>query len=304
MLLMILGALIVGVTLGLMGSGGSILTVPVLTYVLGHDGKVAIPESLAIVGSIALLGMIPYARSRLVDWRSVVLFGIPGMVGTYAGAWMSRYVSAAVQLSLFAVVMLTAAVSMIRKPRVEALRPEPHGAPSGQSHWRIALQGLVVGMLTGLVGVGGGFLIVPALAVLAKLPMRMAIGTSLVLIAMNSYCGFFKYLQLLRQSDMSIDWWTIAAFVSIGAVGSITGHQIGSRINQRNLRRVFAVFVFVMGLLVLARELPRVCEQLSESERKQSPSMSPFEFAILTGPEGKTGCSLGRKTPATRQKCH
>lgn len=110
----IIGALIIGLLLGLMGSGGSILTVPVLVYLLGHDAKVAIAESLAIVGGIAIVTMFPYAHSRSVCWRNVVFFGVPGMAGTYLGAWLSHYLAGAVQLTLFAVMMLLAAVLMFR----------------------------------------------------------------------------------------------------------------------------------------------------------------------------------------------
>ncbi len=113
--LMILGALTIGLMLGLIGAGGSILTVPVLVYMLGHDGKVAIAESLAIVGSIAFVTMVAYARAHQVNWRSVVFFGAPGIVGTYAGAWLSRLVPVSLQLTLFAVVMLIAAWVMFRK---------------------------------------------------------------------------------------------------------------------------------------------------------------------------------------------
>ena len=112
----VVGAILIGLTLGLLGSGGSILTVPVLVYLLGHQDKVAIAESLAIVGGIALAGMIPYARARLIDWRSVVLFGLPGMAGTYGGAWLARFVSGPAQLTLFAGVMLIAAWMMMRRP--------------------------------------------------------------------------------------------------------------------------------------------------------------------------------------------
>jgi len=120
MTLALLGALIIGLTLGLLGSGGSILTVPVLVYVLGHNGKVAIAESLAIVGGIAIAGMLPYARARQVDWRSVLFFGLPGMAGTYGGAWLARFISGPTQLVIFGCVMLAAAWMMFRKSRGSA----------------------------------------------------------------------------------------------------------------------------------------------------------------------------------------
>lgn len=254
----IIGALLIGLTLGLMGSGGSILTVPVLVYVLGHDGKVAIAESLAIVGGIAFVTMFPYARSHLVNWRTVLLFGVPGMIGTYFGAWLSHYVPAALQLTLFAFVMLTAAIFMLRQ-RVTSLDANYSGessvpsAPTNAS-WLIGIEGIAVGTMTGLVGVGGGFLIVPALIAFGKLPMRVAIGTSLTLIALQSCSGFFKYLHILASVGSSVDWQTVGTFVALGVVGSLVGHRIANRLNQQPLRRVFAVFLVVMGLFVLGKE--------------------------------------------------
>src|SRR5690606_18217679 len=124
-MLLLIGALLIGITLGLLGSGGSILTVPVLVYLLGHADKVAIAESLAIVGMIALLGIFPYARSRLIDWRSVVFFGLPGMVGTYGGAWLANFVPGAAQLVLFGLVMLLAAGLMLRNARRRPADPSP-----------------------------------------------------------------------------------------------------------------------------------------------------------------------------------
>jgi uncharacterized membrane protein YfcA len=154
------GAVAIGVSLGLLGSGGSILTVPVLVYLMGQDEKVAIAGSLFIVGSVALTGSMQYLRARLIDWRNVVIFGIPGMAGTYVGALSAAYVSGIVQLSLFAVVMLLASYMMLRPLKLD----ETSHAP--RESWKIAADGLLVGVITGLVGVGGGFLIVPALALL------------------------------------------------------------------------------------------------------------------------------------------
>ncbi|MFG0294697.1 MAG: sulfite exporter TauE/SafE family protein [Maioricimonas sp. JB045] len=266
----VVGAILIGLTLGLLGSGGSILTVPVLVYLLGHQDKVAIAESLAIVGGIALAGMIPYARARLIDWRSVVLFGLPGMAGTYGGAWLARFVSGPAQLTLFAGVMLIAAWMMIRRPAGSAGAATEPDEPHEHPYWMIALEGLAVGILTGLVGVGGGFLIVPALVLLGGLSMRMAVGTSLVVIALKSFSGFFKYLGVLQGLDLSVDWGTIGLFLAIGVVGSFVGHQIGSRINQLALRRGFAVFLIVMGLFVLGREIPRVAGHTADSLQKTS----------------------------------
>ena len=150
------GAIAIGLSLGLLGSGGSILTVPVLVYLLDQPEKLAIAGSLAIVGAIAAAGSVPYIRSGLVNWRAVLLFGGPGMVGTYLGSWLAVFVSGAFQLTLFAVVMLAASVLMLRPIDLEKAGAR-HPA-SSRSAWKIPLDGLIVGIITGLVGVGGGFL--------------------------------------------------------------------------------------------------------------------------------------------------
>ena len=171
--LALLGAVIVGLSLGLLGSGGSILTVPLLVYLVGQPEKVAIAGSLAVVGGIALAGAIPSALRGGVEWRSVGWFGVPGMLGTVLGAHLSRWIAGDVQLLLFAVVMLIAAWRMARPGSAS----EHAGAPRSRT-W-IVIDGLGVGLLTGLVGVGGGFMIVPALVLLGGLPMHRAIATSL-----------------------------------------------------------------------------------------------------------------------------
>jgi uncharacterized membrane protein YfcA len=191
------------------------------------------------------------------------------MAGTYFGAWLSHYVASALQLTLFAVVMLIAAVLMMRKDAAKvadvtdsdpaASNEDPQASNSHhQSFWMIGLEGVVVGIITGLVGVGGGFLIVPALVVLGKLPMRVAIGTSLAVIAMKSFTGFYKYLDVLESLGAAIDWPTVATFVLLGIVGSLVGHTIATRLNQSVLRKAFAVFLLGMGLFVLGKEGPKL----------------------------------------------
>ena len=251
MLYALLGAVAIGLVLGLLGSGGSILTVPVLVYLAGQPDKVAIAESLAIVGAIAAVGAVPYARQKLVDWHSVVYFGVPGIVGTYGGAALSAFVPGAVQLALFAVVMLLAAGLMLRG------RKEPEaGARERQPLWLIAAEGLAVGVLTGLVGVGGGFLIVPALVLLGGLSMRLAVGTSLLIIAAKSAAGFWKYTDVLAQAGQHVDWGLIGLFAAIGIAGSFVGNALSHRVPQAGLRRGFAVFLVVMGAFILVQEAP------------------------------------------------
>jgi hypothetical protein len=253
----LIGAIVVGLSLGLLGSGGSILTVPVLVYLVDQPEKVAIAGSLAIVGGISLIAAVPHAMRRRVDWRNVVLFGVPGLVGAYIGAAVSRFVPGAVQLLLFAVVMLAAAYFMVR-PSPAQKGGEGEGHPGGhkRSPWMIGVEGLTVGAFTGLVGVGGGFLIVPALVLLGGLPMSRAVGTSLVIIAMKSASGFFEYLNVLAEKNLEVDWKVIGLFIGLGAAGSFAGSAIGSRIPEQLLKRGFAAFLLVLGIYIIAKNLP------------------------------------------------
>ena len=249
------GAIAIGVSLGLLGSGGSILTVPVLVYLLGQDEKVAIAGSLAIVGTIALAGSLQYLRGKLVDWRNVWLFGLPGMAGTYAGAWLAGYVSGLLQLAIFAGVMLLASYFMLRPIRVTSVDAMPARHPS-----KIVADGLAVGVLTGFVGVGGGFLIVPALVLLGGLPMHRAVATSLVIIALKSYSGFWKYLDVLEEQGLALDWPTLGIVTALGIAGSFVGNHFATRLPQQQLRRLFGWFLIVMGVYILARSLPGLVE--------------------------------------------
>jgi uncharacterized membrane protein YfcA len=216
-----IGALLIGISLGLLGSGGSILTVPVLIYLVGEPEKVAIAESLGIVAAISLVGAIPYAIRKEVDWKSVFYFGIPGMAGTYGGAALSAYLSGSIQLMIFAVVMLLAAAMMIRKPK--ELNTKETTAPI----WMLISEGLVVGVITGLVGVGGGFLIIPALV------------------------GFYKYIDVLAKEDLSINWQLVLVFTLIGILGSFIGSKASQFIPQQQLKRGFGYFLILMGVYIL-----------------------------------------------------
>ena len=252
MLYALLGAVAIGLVLGLLGSGGSILTVPALVYLAGQPDKVAIAESLAIVGAIAAVGAVPYARQKLVDWHSVLYFGVPGIVGTYGGAALAKWIPGAVQLALFAVVMILAAGLMFR-----GRKEVPEGEErERQPLWLIGIEGLLVGVLTGLVGVGGGFLIVPALVLLGGLSMRLAVGTSLLIIAAKSAAGFFKYTDVLAETGQHVDWQLIGLFAAIGIAGSFVGNALSQRVPQGQLKRGFAVFLVVMGVFILGKEGP------------------------------------------------
>lgn len=251
MLPALLGALAIGLSLGLLGSGGSILTVPVLHYLVGQPEKLAIGGSLLVVGLIAAAATVPYALSRQVDWRNVAWFGLPGMVGAWLGATLARWVPGPVQLVLFAIVMLIAAWRMLRGAVVQRADHEPHRAA-------VIAGGLGVGTLSGLVGVGGGFLIVPALVLLAGVPMASAVGTSLAVISLNAVTGFAKYVGVLADESLELDWPVLLAVAAIGIVGSFAGHRLGRRLPQATLRRVFGVFLVVMGLFIAVDAGPRL----------------------------------------------
>ena len=275
-----LGAAAVGLSLGLLGSGGAILTVPILVYLVGHDEKSAIAESLAIVGAIAVAGVIRAAMQKRVDFRSVALLAVPGMVGTYAGAHAAKFIPGFVQLVMLAVLMLTAAALMFRNgaaPRGPAATCPGTIDIRGQndsairtgiatrqccSLWIVGVQGVGLGLATGLVGVGGGFLIVPVLVLLRKLPMPMAIGTSLGVIAVNSATGFLKYISILGEPasagghPLQVDWQIIGVFAIIGVAGSLFGNMLAGRIRQAALKRIFAVFLVVMAGYIFVRQAP------------------------------------------------
>lgn len=244
-----IGALAVGLSLGLLGSGGSILTVPILIYLVGQSAKVAIASSLAIVGGIALTGGLNYARQGLVDWRSVLLFGVPGVGATYAGALASSHVNGAVQLVVFAIIMGLAAFSMLRPEKSQP-------SPGSQSTLVLVASGAGVGLITGFVGVGGGFLLVPSLVILAGLPMLRAVGTSLVIIVINAASGFYKQLDLLHSQHTAIDWHVIIGFLLLGIAGSLTGNMIARRVPQARLRYVFGWFLIAMSVFILWRSVP------------------------------------------------
>ena len=253
MIYALIGALCVGLSLGLLGSGGSILTVPVLVYVLHQSPKVAIAGSLAIVGAIALIGVTHYAFQRLVSWRHVLQFGLPGVIATYGGAWISQFVPGSVQLVVFAFIMAVAAWGMLGSP-VKSLEDTRAERPL---FWLI-VAGLGVGLITGFVGVGGGFLLVPALVFLGGLSMHRGIATSLAVIVINSASGFYKQYQIVTSAGHPLDWRVIGLFVLVGGIGSLLGNYIARRLPQHRLRQVFGVFLIVMCGFILWRTVPEL----------------------------------------------
>ncbi|MER8088227.1 sulfite exporter TauE/SafE family protein [Streptomyces sp. NPDC058316] len=245
--LVVAASLFVGVSLGVLGGGGSILTVPILVYLAGQGTKEAIATSLFVVGVTSVVALIPHARAHRVRWRTGLLFGAFSMAGAYGGGRVAEYVPGTALLVAFALMMLATAVAMLRKPRRGA-EPKPRHRDLPLKH--IAVEGLVVGAVTGLVGSGGGFLVVPALAILGGLPMSIAVGTSLLVIAMKSFAGLAGHL-----SDVQIDWGLALAVTAAAVVGSLLGARLAGRIPQDTLRTAFGWFVVVMGVFVLAQQL-------------------------------------------------
>ena len=244
---------LMGLSLGLLGGGGSILTVPIFVYAFGLAPKPAIAMSLAVVGTTSLVGAVRHGGAGNVNLKVAVTFGPIAMAGSYLAARLSTLVSGRMQLTLFAVVMFVAAILMYRNPQPAAisdgLEGDVHPAPR-RALWLIGLQGLSVGALTGLVGVGGGFLIVPALVLFVGLPMKMAVGTSLVIIALNAASGFYGYL-----GQTKILWGLMGVFTSIAIAGIITGAYLVRFVSQQALRRAFAVFVLLMSLFILYQNI-------------------------------------------------
>ncbi|MFF3771848.1 sulfite exporter TauE/SafE family protein [Streptomyces sp. NPDC002232] len=246
--LVVAASLLVGVSLGALGGGGSILTVPLLVYLAGQDTRTAITTSLFVVGVTSLAALVPHARAHRVRWRTGLLFGAFSMAGAYGGGRLAAYIPGTVLLVAFALMMLATAAAMLRGPRPgrERARRTRADLPLKQ----VAAEGLAVGAVTGLVGSGGGFLVVPALAVLGGLPMGLAVGTSLLVIAMNSFAGLAGHL-----SGIQVDW-SLALTVTAAAVaGSLAGGRLAGRVPRETLRRVFGWFVVAMGVFVLAQQL-------------------------------------------------
>ena len=275
-------ALVVGAIMGLSGAGGSILTVPILVYVVGVDAVTATAYSLFVVGVTSVVGAASYWRRGLVNVRAAVAFSIPSLVvvfltrsllvpaipaylGTVAGIAVSKDLFI---LVLFAVIMALGAISMIVRPRSRltmsgaatvptSAPPSPVAAasstdgPAKVSIALAALEGTVIGVLTGVVGAGGGFAIVPALVVFSRLPMRIAVGTSLTIIAAKSLAGFVGDVTLQGR----FDWGLLVAFTALAVVGILVGSRIGRHVPGDKLRPAFGWFVLVAAAGILVREL-------------------------------------------------
>ncbi|GAB2811675.1 sulfite exporter TauE/SafE family protein [Actinocorallia aurea] len=247
--LVLAASILIGISLGILGGGGSILTVPILVYLAGQDSKEAIATSLFVVGVTSLVGLIPHARAHRVRWRTGLIFGSVSMVGAYGGGRLAEPIPGTVLLVAFALMMLATAVAMLRKG---AGRKATHkAAPTELPVKHVIVEGLVVGAVTGLVGSGGGFLVVPALALLGGLPMSVAVGTSLLVIAMKSFSGLAGHL-----AGVQIDWSLALMVTAAAVVGSLIGSRFAGRIPQDTLRKAFGWFVVVMGVFVLSQQVP------------------------------------------------
>jgi uncharacterized membrane protein YfcA len=236
-------AALIGLALGTLGGGGSILTVPVFVYVLGFDPKLAIAMSLPVVGIAAAVGVISHWRAGNVQPKTAALFGLVAMAGSYAGARASVWFSGRAQLVLLGAVMVTAAVSMFRSASRDEAGPDREHSP--HPAFLLAV-GLTVGLLTGLIGIGGGFLIVPALVILSRVPMKAAVGTSLLVIALNATSG---YLGHLGHGD--VPWGFVGRFAGVAILGILAGTALVRHIPARQLKRAFAALLVAIGVLIL-----------------------------------------------------
>lgn len=238
-------ALLIGASLGLMGGGGSILTVPVLVYALKMQPKESIALSLAIVGATSLIGSFSHFKAGNINVKVAMVFGPVAMAGTFLGAKLSVFLSGATQLIIFAIVMIIAAYFMF-KGKKEINTNDNDQKNAKLNYPLIIAEGVFVGILTGIVGVGGGFMIVPALVLLAHIPMKEAIGTSLLIIALKSFAGFLGYLD-----KVSIDWSFLGQFTIFTTIGIIVGSYFVKFISQEKLKKMFAIFLVVMGVFIL-----------------------------------------------------
>lgn len=257
-------ALFIGAAVGLLGGGGSILTTPLLVYVVDWPAKQAITASLLVVAVTSLFGLIAHARAGRVRWKTGLIFGVAGMVGAFIGGQVGALLPGALLLAAFSVMMGITAVAMIRGRK----KVKGHGPHKGLPLFRIILDGLIVGLVTGLVGAGGGFLVVPALALLGGLPMPNAVATSLLVVAMKSFAGFFGYaLKFGGDSLVSINpatttladgttIWTVTAIVTaMAVVGALIGSRVVGKIHPDLLRKAFGWFVLVMAVFILSQQI-------------------------------------------------
>jgi uncharacterized membrane protein YfcA len=292
-------AVAIGISLGLIGGGGSVLAVPTLVYVMGVPPKSAIAMTLVIVGTVSLLGVIPHWKLGNVQLKTAGIFGFSTMVGAYAGAKIATlpFVTDTLQMLLFATIMLLAAGFMIRK---SCATPPPVTEPDLTLYpkpvckycwlWLIT-EGLVVGVITGLVGVGGGFAIVPALVLLANIPMKKAIGTSLLIIVMNSIAGFLGYL-----GHVSLNLNLMISFTIAASLGIVSGAYLVRFVQAKHLQKAFGYFLLVIAGFVLWQN--RGAFQTSYTPRKMAAvqaTSASGKSAVILFPQGITWRQTGNE---------
>ncbi len=244
----IAAGLAIGLLLGLTGGGGSILTVPLLVYVIGLNTKVAIVTSMLIVGVTSLAALLAHSRAGRVAWRTGAIFGLAGMVGAYCGGALAQSIADALLLLLFAGVMVGSGLAMLRRiGGKDAATSEPVKRSLG----RVLADGFGVGVVTGLVGAGGGFLVVPALALLGGLPMHTAVGTSLLVIAMNCTAGITSYA---LTSHVALDVDSAAVISVLSIAGTVLGTRLSRSISPAQLQRGFGLFVLLVAAILICIE--------------------------------------------------
>ena len=252
MALALILAVAIGIALGLLGGGGSIITVPVLVYAAHVPAKEAVAMSLAIVGATSLLGAWMKWREGMVHGWAAMLFGSTGVVGALLGSQLTPLVSPQILLLIFAGMMLLVAVRMLRQGDQMELPPAAQCQP-----WRCTFAGAGVGLVTGFIGVGGGFLIVPALTHFGRIPLKKAIGTSLVIITVNSFGGLVGHL-----GHGAVNWRLTGIFLGMAVLGMTAGVKLAKKISKKRLSRWFAWFVIAVAIYVVARNWNVIWSQL------------------------------------------
>lgn len=252
---LIFAGFITGIVLGVFGSGGSIATTPALLYLLDVEPKSAIAMSLGIVAVTATISALQHWRHGNVDLKITFVFGFFGIIGTYGGALLGVITPVVIQLGIFALVMYAAAWNMLKTDLHHELVAKGDDNISecisdATRYGHIAVHGIIIGILTGVVGVGGGFLIVPALVLLSGLSMKQAIGTSLSIIALKSFAGFTGY-----AGEVAIDYPLMGSFIGFAIVGSIVGSMTSHRLPAGILKRGFAIFLFVVASYILLKNV-------------------------------------------------
>lgn len=242
-------ATLIGLSLGLLGGGGSILTVPILVYVMKMDAKLSIALSLAIVAFTSLIGVWGHYKNKNVDFKVAAVFAPVAMAGTFLGAKLSGFMSGQAQLILFAIIMIIASFFMLKPTKVQKHeeKDQKMNIPL------IVIEGIVVGIVTGLVGVGGGFLIVPALVLLGNIDMKKAVGTSLFIISLKSFSGFAGYVTMIE-----IPWAFLGKFILFSGFGIIIGSYLVKFISQAKLKKAFAIFLIIMGVFILYKNKDKI----------------------------------------------